>query len=122
VPWVSKQPETPVEEERTYSARSTSENRMADEFRRLSLSHFAELSTAVYCDVRRRDELASPASPQPPRPEPWMRNKQNESRMVLCRTVNAQYHRLVMAVVLEQARRLAEIRIRIHRRCLIVKA
>lgn len=119
LPWVSKQPETPIEERSMSSAHSMSENRMADEFRRMSLSHFAELSTAVYCDVRRRDEQVSPASPQPPRPEPWTRNKQNESRMVLCRTVNEQYHRLVMALVLEQARRLAEIRIRIHRRNLV---
>jgi hypothetical protein len=35
--------------------------------------------------------------------------------MVLCRTINEQYLRLVLALVLELARRIAEIRIRIRR-------
>ena len=123
LPWVSNLPETPFEDDSasTGGTDTTAENRMADEFRRMSTQHFTDLSTAIYRDVRRREQESSPESPQPPRWEPCMRNKQNESRMVLCRTINEQYHRLVMAVVLEQARRLADIRIRILRRDLVSK-
>ena len=123
LPWVSNQPETPCEDDNTSTSGTdtTSETRMADEFRRMSTQHFTDLSTAIYRDVRRREQESSPESPQPPRWEPCMRNRQNESRMVLCRTINEQYYGLVMAVVLEQARRLAEIRIRLFRRGFISK-
>jgi hypothetical protein len=40
--------------------------------------------------------------------------------MVLCRTINEQYLRLVLALVLELARRIAEIRIGVRRRGVIV--
>ena len=75
LPWVSQLPATPVEEANAKSARIASDFRMADEFRRMSMSGFTDLSTAVYCDVRRRDEQSSPASPQPYISEPWMRNR-----------------------------------------------
>lgn len=118
LPWLSNQPETPVEEEDPYGSSATSKNCMAGEFHAMSLRIFCDISTAIYDDVRRREEEILPESPQQ---EPWIRNKQNESRMVLCRTFNEHYVRLVTTVVLEQARRLAEIRIRLHRRYALAK-
>lgn len=120
LPWLSNQPETPVEEASVERLGRNADNETADQFRRLSLHNFAELSAVIYSEVRRREEIL-PESAQPSMQEPWTRNKQNEARMVLCRVVKKQYHRLVMAVVLEQARRLAEIRIRLYRRHAIAK-
>ena len=115
LPWISTQPEPRMEDGDADGPDADSYKRMTDEFRQLSLPHFTDLSGAIYRDVRRRED-ASPDSPQQLKQELWMRNRQNEARMVLCRTVNEHLNRLVTVVVLEQARRLAEIRIKIHRR------
>lgn len=106
-PWVSKQPLPLLGDEKPSESGSKIEN----DFRRMSLPAFADLSTAIYRDVRRREQESSPQSPNPPQTPGWERNKENEARMVLCRTINEQYLRLVLALVLELARRIAEIRI-----------
>lgn len=118
-PWVSKQPFSPNEECQTQS----SESRIDEELRRMSLPAFTDLSKAIYRDVRRREQETSPESPNPPQTPGWdgcVRNRENEARMVLCRTINEQYLRLVLALVLELARRIAEIRIGVRRRGVIV--
>lgn len=115
-PWVSKQPISPGEEI------DGSESRVADELRRMSLSSFTDLSKAIYRDVRRREQENSPDSPNPPQ-TPWetsMRNKEVEARMIMCRTINGQYLRLVLALVLELARRIADIRIGVKRHAVIL--
>lgn len=106
-PWVSKQPLPFPSDEKP----SDSESKIENDFRRMSLPAFADLSMAIYKDVRRREQESSPQSPNPPQTPGWERNKENEARMVLCRTINEQYLRLVLALVLELARRIAEIRI-----------
>jgi hypothetical protein len=111
-PWVSKQP-FPANEEP-----ETAESRIEDELRRMSLPAFTDLSTAIYRDVRRREQESSPGSPNPPQTPAW--DREHAPRMVLCRTINEQYLRLVLALVLELARRIAEIRIRIRRQAVEV--
>ena len=111
-PWVSRQP-FPTNEEP-----ETTENRIEDELRRMSLPAFTDLSTAIYRDVRRREQESSPGSPNPPHTPGW--DREHAPRMVLCRTINEQYLRLVLALVLELARRIAEIRIQIRRQAVEV--
>lgn len=115
-PWVSKQPISPTEES------DGSESRVEDELRRMSPSSFTDLSKAIYRDVRRREQESSPDSPNPPQ-TPWdgsFRNREVEARMVMCRTINEQYLRLVLALVLELARRIAEIRIGVKRQAVAI--
>jgi hypothetical protein len=109
-PWVSRQP-FPANEEP-----EAAENRIEDELRRMSLPAFTDLSTAIYRDVRRREQESSPGSPNPPQTPGW--DREHAPRMVLCRTINEQYLRLVLALVLELARRIAEIRIGIRRQAI----
>ena len=111
-PWVSKQP-FPANE-----ITEDSESRLEDELRRMSLPAFTDLSTAIYRDVRRREQESSPGSPNPPQTPGW--DREHAPRMVLCRTINAQYLRLVLALVLELARRITETRIAIKRATVIV--
>ena len=120
-PWVSKQPFSPNEERQTQP--QSSESRIDDELRRMSISAFTDLSKAIYRDVRQREQESSPESPNPPQTPGWdgcVRNRENEARMVLCRTINEQYLRLVLALVLELARRIAEIRIGERRRGVVL--
>lgn len=121
LPWVSSQPKPSANAENIESE-ALSYQRMTEEFRQLSLSHFTDLSWAIYHDVRRReqDALLELVTGQP-QVETWTRNKQNESRMVLCRILNDHFYRVITAVVLEQARRLSEIRIRIYRSGILTK-
>lgn len=119
--WLSNQHEDFVKNDPIHDTAIGSDNTMDDEFRQMSLRHFTDLSSVIYQDVRRRENDGSPERPQPSTFEPWMRNKRNESRMVLCRTINEQFSRLVVALVLEQARRLAELRIKMQRRGLVTR-
>ena len=113
-PWVSKQPLLDLEKA------SKAEGKIEHDFRRMSLPAFSDLSTAIYKDVRRREQESSPQSPNPPQTPGWDgRTKENEARMVLCRTINEQYLRLVLALVLELARRIAEIRIELRRQAVV---
>lgn len=98
-----------------------SDNHLSDEFRQMTLRDFTDLSCVIYQDVRLRENDGSPERPQPSKFEPWTRNQLNESRIVLCRAINEQFSRLVTALVLEQARRLAELRIRMQRHDLVTK-
>ena len=121
LPWLSNQPR-PSADATNIESEALSYKQMTEEFRQLSLSHFTELSWAIYHDVRRReqDALLESTTGQP-QVETWTRNKQNESRMVLCRILNEHFYRLITAVVLEQARRLSEIRIKIYRSGLLTR-
>ena len=113
-PWVSKQPLLDLEKA------GKPESKIENDFRRMSLPAFADLSTAIYKDVRRREQESSPQSPNPPQTPGWDgRTKENAARMVLCRTINEQYLRLVLALVLELARRIAEIRIELKRQAVV---
>ena len=113
--WVSSQPGSPVEDSSGETSNTSSDSRMSSELRQMSLRHFTDLSGAIYRDVRRREKDSSPERTPLYKCEPWTRNRQNESRMVLCRTINEHFYHLVMALVLEQARRLAALRMRMHR-------
>ena len=121
LPWVSSQPGSPVEDSSDEMSTMSSDSRMISELRQMSLRHFTDLSGAIYRDVRRREKDSSPERTPLYKSEPWTRNKQNEARMVLCRTINEHFYHLVMALVLEQARRLAELRMRMHRHGLASK-
>ena len=116
MPWVSSQPSDDDDPEETIA-----DSTVTNELSRMSMQSFTELSTAIYRDVRRREQESSPESPYPPKWDQCIRNRQNDSRMVLCRTINEQFYRLVLALVLEQARRLVEIRIRLDRRAAMTK-
>lgn len=119
--WVSNQHDNLAGSDQVDDTATASDNHLTDEFREMSLRHFTDLSCVIYQDVRRRENDGSPERAQPSKFEPWTRNKQNESRMVLCRTINEQFSRLVTALVFEQARRLAELRIRMQRHDLVTK-
>lgn len=119
LPWVSSQSGSPVED--NFENSNIIGNHMTDEFRQMSLRHFTDLSEAIYRDVRRREKDCSPERTPRLKSEPWTRNKHNESRMILCRTINEQFYHLVMALVLEQAQRLAQLRMKLHRYGLISK-
>lgn len=122
LPWISDQPLTTLLEENADDGNASSEIPMADDFRWMPLRSFVDLSTAIYRDVRRREKETSFQQPQPDKLMPCTTTADlTNSRMTLCRTINEQYHRLVIAVVLEQARRVAEIRIRGRKRGLLLE-
>lgn len=111
MPWISSQPSAENEDE------AVSESKIAHDFHCMSMRHFTEMSTAIYRDVRRRESQPSPNDVHPR--VSWdqcIRNAQNESRILLCRTINEQFNRLVLALVLEQSRRLTELKIRARRK------
>lgn len=113
-PWISKQPIFTKDEG------NSPESKIESEMRRMSLAAFTDLSTAIYKDVRRRENESSPLSPNPPQTPGTPGHKENDARMVLCRTINEQYLRLVLALVLELARRIAGIRVEIKWQSVIV--
>ena len=116
MPWISSQP---ADDDETSEEAISSDTKIDSELCCMSIEHFTDLSTAIYRDVRRREQQPSPGDTYPQKWDQCMRNRQNEARMVLCRTINEQFHRLVLALVLEQARRLAELRVRINRKALV---
>lgn len=122
LPWLSSQPKPRADAE-NIEAEALSYRQMTNEFRQLSLSHFMDLSWAIYQDVRRREQTALYESVSGRlQLELWTKTKQNESRMVLCRILNDHFYRVITAVVLEQARRLSDLRIRIYRSGILAKA